>query len=85
MDEAGPDVFVPHVELGRGIDLVLVYPASVNIVGKVANGIADELISALILATPAPVLFVPFANPAMWEHPAAARNLRRLRQDGPPA
>ena len=61
---------------------MLVYPATVNIVGKVANGIADELISALILATRAPVVFVPVANPDMWEHPAARRNLATLRDDG---
>jgi len=82
MDETGPDVFVPHIELGRDVDAVLVYPATVNIVGKVANGIADELVAALILATEAPVFFVPVANPAMWAHPAVARNLERLREDG---
>jgi phosphopantothenoylcysteine synthetase/decarboxylase len=82
MEDRGPDVFVPHIELGRAADLILVYPATVNIVGKVANGIADELISALILASPAPVLFVPVANPAMWEHPAVRRNLARLAADG---
>lgn len=82
MDDTGPDVFVPHIELGRGVDLVLVYPATVNIVGKVANGIADELVAALVLATEAPVFFVPVANAAMWEHPAVKRNLDRLRQDG---
>lgn len=82
MEDTGPDVFVPHIELGRNVDLVLVYPATVNIVGKVAVGIADELISALILATPAPVFFVPVANPAMWEHPAVRRNLLTLREDG---
>ncbi|HET8647358.1 MAG TPA: flavoprotein, partial [Vicinamibacteria bacterium] len=68
--------------LGRDVDAVLVYPATVNIVGKVANGIADELVAALILATTAPVVFVPVANPEMWAHPAVARNLQRLREDG---
>jgi len=82
MEDTGPDVFVPHIELGRDVDAVLVYPATVNIVGKVANGIADELVSALILATEAPVFFVPVSNPAMWEHPAVKRNLDRLRSDG---
>ena len=82
MEDRGPDVFVPHIELGRGVDLVLVYPATVNIVGKVANGIADELIAALVLATPAPVFFVPVANPAMWAQPAVKRNLERLQADG---
>ena len=82
MDERDDDVFVPHIELGRNIDLVVVYPASVNLLGKVANGIADELISALIIATEAPVLFVPVASPAMVNHPAVQRNVERLRADG---
>ena len=82
MEDRGEGVFVPHIELGRDVDLVLVYPATVNIVGKVANGIADELIAALVLATRAPVLFVPVSNPAMWEQPAVKRNLEQLRADG---
>jgi phosphopantothenoylcysteine decarboxylase/phosphopantothenate--cysteine ligase len=82
MEDSGPDVFVPHIELGRQADLVLVYPATVNIVGKVANGIADELVAALVLATTAPVFFVPVANPEMWAQPAVRRNLDRLREDG---
>jgi phosphopantothenoylcysteine decarboxylase/phosphopantothenate--cysteine ligase len=82
MEDRGPDVFVPHIELGRNVDLVLVYPATVNIVGKVASGIADELIAALLLATEAPVFFVPIGNPLMWAHPAVRRNLKTLRDDG---
>jgi phosphopantothenoylcysteine decarboxylase/phosphopantothenate--cysteine ligase len=82
MDDATPDVFVPHIELGRNVDLVLVYPATVNVVAKVAHGVADELIPALILATPAPVIFVPVANALMWGHPAARRNIKTLRDDG---
>jgi phosphopantothenoylcysteine decarboxylase/phosphopantothenate--cysteine ligase len=82
MEDTGPDVFVPHIELGRQADLVLVYPATVNIVGKIANGIADELVAALVLATTAPVFFVPVANPDMWAQPAVRRNLDRLRADG---
>jgi phosphopantothenoylcysteine decarboxylase/phosphopantothenate--cysteine ligase len=82
MDDHGEGVWVPHIELGREVDVILVFPATVNILGKVANGIADELISALILATTAPVLFVPVANPTMHEHPAVRRNVQRLREDG---
>jgi phosphopantothenoylcysteine decarboxylase/phosphopantothenate--cysteine ligase len=82
MEDTGPDVYVPHIELGRGVDMILVYPATVNIVGKVANGIADELASALVLASDAPVFFVAGGNPTMWEHPAVRRNLRRLAEDG---
>lgn len=82
MDQSGDGVYVPHIELGRGVDLIVVYPASVNILGKVANGIADELISALIIAAEAPVLFVPIANPDMTDHPAVQRNVKRLQDDG---
>jgi phosphopantothenoylcysteine synthetase/decarboxylase len=82
MEDTGPEAFVPHIELPRAADLVLVYPATVNIVGKVANGITDELISALIIATDKPVVFVPIANDLMWQHPAVARNLDTLRGDG---
>jgi phosphopantothenoylcysteine synthetase/decarboxylase len=82
MEDTGPEAFVPHIELPRAADLVLVYPASVNIIGKVANGITDELISALIIATDKPVIFVPIANHLMWEQPAVARNLETLRKDG---
>ena len=82
LEDRGPDVFVPHIELGLKVDLVLVYPATVNVIAKVAQGIADELIPALILATPAPVFFVPGTNPNMWEHPAVRRNVRTLKEDG---
>jgi flavoprotein len=82
LDDTGPEVFVPHIELGRGVDAVIVYPATVNVVGKVAHGIADELIPALVLATAAPVFFVPVTNPLMAAHPAVRRNLETLRADG---
>jgi phosphopantothenoylcysteine synthetase/decarboxylase len=82
MDDHGDGVYVPHIELGRNVDLIVVYPASVNILGKIANGIADELIPALILAAEVPVLFVPIANPAMIEHPAVQRNIEQLQRDG---
>ena len=82
MDDVAGGVYVPHIELPRSADVVLVYPASVNVIGKVANGIADELIPALVLATDKPVLFVPVANPEMLSHPAVMRNLQRLRDDG---
>jgi phosphopantothenoylcysteine synthetase/decarboxylase len=82
MDDCGEGVYVPHIELARGVDLIVVFPATVNILGKVANGIADELISALILAADVPVIFVPVSNPAMIDHPAVQRNIERLRSDG---
>jgi phosphopantothenoylcysteine decarboxylase/phosphopantothenate--cysteine ligase len=82
MNDIAEDIFVPHIELTRDADAVLVYPATVNILGKVANGIADELIAAIVVASEAPVLFVPVTNPTMWEKPAVQRNVERLRADG---
>ena len=82
MDDKSADVYVPHIELGRDADLILVYPATVNVLSKVAQGITDELIPALIIAASAPVFFVPVTNPAMWAHPAVQRNVRTLRDDG---
>jgi len=82
MEDTGPDVFVPHIELSRRSDLILVYPATVNVLGKVAGGIADELVPALILAAEVPVFFVPVSNPAMIRHPSVRRNIRQLREDG---
>src|SRR5262245_48717547 len=82
MDDCGDGIYVPHIELSRNVDLILVFPATVNILGKVANGIGDELISALIIAAEVPVLFVPVSNPAMIDHPAVQRNIERLQSDG---
>jgi phosphopantothenoylcysteine decarboxylase/phosphopantothenate--cysteine ligase len=82
LDDTGEEVYVPHIELARSCDLVLVYPATINVLGKVAQGIADELIPALVLASPAPVFFLPVTNPGMWGHPAVQRNVETLRRDG---
>jgi phosphopantothenoylcysteine synthetase/decarboxylase len=82
IDDRGPDVFVPHIELSRNCDLILVYPATASIMGKIANGIADELIAAIVMAATVPVFFVPIANTSMLEHPAMHRNIATLRGDG---
>jgi len=75
-------VYVPHIELSRNCDLTLVYPASVSLIGKLANGIADQLIPALLLASEKPTIIVPVANDSMIAHPATRRNLAVLRGDG---
>jgi phosphopantothenoylcysteine synthetase/decarboxylase len=82
MSDFGDGVYVPHIELTRDADFIIVYPATANIIGKVAQGIADELISTLIIAADIPVFFVPIMNPAMWNHPAVQRNVRTLENDG---
>jgi phosphopantothenoylcysteine synthetase/decarboxylase len=82
MDDIAGGVYVPHIELTRDVDLVIVYPATVNILSKVAQGIADELIATLIIATRKPVFFVPVTNEMMWDHAAVQRNVQRLKEDG---
>ena len=76
------EIFVPHIELTRSTDLTLVYPATANLVGKLANGIADELIPALLIASDTPTVIVPVANDLMIAHPAMVRNMATLRKDG---
>lgn len=61
---------------------MLIVPATANILGKAAHGIADDLLSATILGCPRPIIFAPAMNPVMWEKPAVQRNLETLRQDG---
>lgn len=72
----------PHIRLTRWADLFVVVPATANIIGKAANGIADDLLSTAILASPRPVVFAPSMNPTMYETPAMKRNLATLGQDG---
>ena len=73
---------VPHLALADSADLVVVAPATANILGKLAGGLADDLVSALLLGAPCPVLLAPAMNVQMWEHPAVQRNIRSLRDDG---
>ncbi len=71
-----------HIELSRDADLVVVAPATANLLAKMANGIADDLASTLLLATDKKTLVAPAMNLRMWLHPATQRNVMRLRQDG---
>ncbi|HEX6143522.1 MAG TPA: bifunctional phosphopantothenoylcysteine decarboxylase/phosphopantothenate--cysteine ligase CoaBC [Geminicoccaceae bacterium] len=71
-----------HIRLSREADLVVVAPATADLMAKVANGLADDLASTALLATDKPVLFAPAMNPEMWAHPATVRNVARLRADG---
>ena len=73
---------MPHLALGRGCDLLLVAPATADILAKAASGIADDLVSSVILAAQCPVAFAPAMNSAMWENPATQRNVRTLAGDG---
>jgi phosphopantothenoylcysteine decarboxylase/phosphopantothenate--cysteine ligase len=71
-----------HIELSRSADLVVVAPATADLMAKAAAGLADDLASTLLLATDKPVLMAPAMNVRMWEHKATRRNLATLRADG---
>ncbi|WP_391481250.1 bifunctional phosphopantothenoylcysteine decarboxylase/phosphopantothenate--cysteine ligase CoaBC [Nereida sp. NH-UV-3] len=71
-----------HIELSRAADLVVVAPATADLMGKMAAGLANDLASTLLMATDKPVLLAPAMNVKMWEHPATKRNLSTLKTDG---
>lgn len=71
-----------HIELSRSADLVVVAPATADLMAKAANGLAGDLASTTLLATDKPVLMAPAMNVRMWDHPATRRNLERLKADG---
>lgn len=73
---------VGHIRLSREADLVVVAPATADLMAKLANGHANDLASAVLLATDKPVLMAPAMNPRMWSHPATRRNRSTLEQDG---
>ena len=71
-----------HIELSRAADLIVVAPATADLMAKMAGGQADDLASTLLLATDTPVLIAPAMNVRMWDHPATQRNLATLKGDG---
>nr|WP_315470554.1 bifunctional phosphopantothenoylcysteine decarboxylase/phosphopantothenate synthase [uncultured Sphingorhabdus sp.] len=73
---------IGHIQLSRQADLIVVCPATANIIAKMAAGIADDLATTILLATDKPVLAVPAMNVRMWNHRATQRNLTQLRADG---
>ena len=74
--DAKTEFDVGHIQLARDADLVVVAPATADLMAKMANGLADDLASTTLLATDKPVLMAPAMNVRMWEHPATQRNLR---------
>ncbi|MEE4205220.1 MAG: bifunctional phosphopantothenoylcysteine decarboxylase/phosphopantothenate synthase [Erythrobacter sp.] len=76
------EVEMGHIQLSREADLVVVCPATADLVAKMASGIADDLATTLILATDKPVMAVPAMNVRMWEHETTQRNIEWLRQAG---
>ena len=73
---------VGHIRLSREADLIVVAPASADFMAKMANGLADDLASAVYIASDKPVMVAPAMNPVMWQHPATRRNMERLKDDG---
>ena len=76
------DAEIGHIALADLAELVVILPATANIIGKIANGIADDFLSTMVMATRAPVLFVPSMNVNMWENKALQRNIETLLELG---
>jgi len=72
---------IAHINFSQNIDLLLIVPATANIIAKFANGIADDFLSSTFLASTAPVLIAPAMNTTMWENPATRRNIEQLKND----
>lgn len=82
--EAPPEGMIPHIDLTRGWDAVIIAPCTANFMAKLANGIADDLLSSLCLARQPhiPFMIAPAMNVEMWRNPATRRNAARLEEDG---
>jgi phosphopantothenoylcysteine decarboxylase/phosphopantothenate--cysteine ligase len=72
----------PHIELAEAAELLCVAPATANLLAKAAHGLADDLLSTLLLAFHGPMILAPAMNSHMWEKPAVQRNVAQLRADG---
>lgn len=82
MFERSDYIDVKHISLATKADLFLIVPATANIIGKVANGIADDMLSTTIMATESPVIFAPAMNNRMYENTIVQENIQKLRSYG---
>jgi phosphopantothenoylcysteine decarboxylase/phosphopantothenate--cysteine ligase len=80
--ELKDEVEIGHIQLSRSADLILVCPATADLIAKMAAGIADDLATTLLLATDKPVVIAPAMNVRMWEHAATRRNIAQINADG---
>jgi phosphopantothenoylcysteine decarboxylase/phosphopantothenate--cysteine ligase len=80
--ELKDEVEIGHIQLSRAADLVLVCPATADLLAKMVAGVADDLATTLLLATDKPVVVAPAMNVRMWLHPATQRNVAQLKADG---
>ena len=78
----GSEYLMPHIELARDADLLLIAPATANIIGKMANGLADDLLTCLVLATKAPIVIAPAMNTEMYQNKFVQDNCKRLKASG---
>jgi phosphopantothenoylcysteine decarboxylase/phosphopantothenate--cysteine ligase len=72
----------PHTDLAAWAEVIVVAPATTNLIGRLANGLADDLLTNTLLAARASIVIAPAMHTEMWEHPATQRNVRTLREDG---
>ncbi len=82
LDLFGEATVSPHTDLARWAEIVIVAPATAATISRAANGLSEDLISATLLATRAPILFAPAMHTEMWENPATERNIALLKADG---
>lgn len=84
VDDYAPDNPDPiaHITFSQTVDLLVIAPATANIIAKFANGVADDFLTSTYLASTAPVLIAPAMNATMWQHPATQRNVQQLKADG---
>ena len=76
------EIDMGHIQLSRESDIIIVAPASANIIARTANGLADDLASTVILASNKPIVFAPAMNTQMWNNPATKRNILFLKENG---
>ena len=82
--DPGSEFDAGHIRLARECDLIVVAPATADLMAKMAQGHADDLASAILLAADRPILLAPAMNPLMWNNAATRRNVLQLRRDGVP-
>jgi phosphopantothenoylcysteine decarboxylase/phosphopantothenate--cysteine ligase len=81
-DQSGDPAAMPHIDLAKEADLFLIAPATANIIGKLAHGIADNLLTCIALATRAPIMIAPAMNTQMYQNKIVQENCRKLKKNG---
>ncbi len=81
-DQDEDPTVMPHIDLAREADLFLIAPATANMIGKMAHGIADNLLTCIALATKAPIVIVPAMNTQMYQNKIVQENCRKLKKNG---